>query len=145
MKFTLAAVLLVGLWAAATLEVARAQNVTTWSGVYTDAQAAAGEAAYKKGCAECHQADLAGDGFAPALKGTEFLSTWNGLSVGDLLERIRISMPPNDPDAMPMKEKAEVVAYLLKQSGFPAGKIDLAITTDALKSITIEATKPGRR
>jgi mono/diheme cytochrome c family protein len=117
---------------------------TTWSGVYTEEQATGGSAAYAKHCSECHLEDLAGDGCAPALKGPEFMNNWNTLSVGDLFERIRVSMPPSDPNSVTPKEKAAIVAYLLKSSGFPAGKSELAEKPDALKAIKFEATKPGR-
>lgn len=146
MRVTIAAVLLVGVWVGATFVVARAeQGTTTWSGVFTDAQATAGEAAYAKSCSECHQQDLAGDGFAPALKGPEFMGNWNSLTVGDLFERIRVSMPPSNPSAVTAKEKADIIAHMLKQAGFPSGKSELATTTDALKAIKFEATKPGAR
>ena len=57
-------------------------------------------ATYKAECASCHQADFGGDGFAPGLAGPEFASAWNDLSVGDLYERIRVSMPPSNPGAL---------------------------------------------
>ena len=42
------------------------------------------------------------------------------------------------------KEKVEIVAYILKESGFPAGTTELPATADGMKAIKIEATKPGR-
>ena len=71
-----------------------AQEQSVNAGVYTDAQATRGADTYTKECASCHGAELEGDGFAPALSGTEFLSNWNGTTLGDLFDRIRISMPP---------------------------------------------------
>ncbi len=118
---------------------------STWSGVYTEAQAQNGAAVYAKVCSECHLEDLAGDGFAPPLKGPEFMNNWNTLSVGDLFERIRVSMPPNNPSAVSAKEKSEIVAHILKSAGFPAGTTELASQTETLKSIKFEATKPGAR
>lgn len=118
-------------------------GATTWAGVYTEEQATSGSAAYAKHCSECHLDDLAGDGFAPALKGPEFMNNWNTLSVGDLFERIRISMPPSNPNAVTPKEKIDIIAYLLKSSGFPAGTTELPSQADGLKAIKIEATKPG--
>ena len=111
--------------------------------VYTEEQATSGSAAYAKHCSECHLDDLAGDGFAPALKGPEFMNNWNTLSVGDLFERIRISMPPSNPNAVTSKEKIDIIAHLLKSSGFPAGTTELPSQADGLKAIKIEATKPG--
>jgi S-disulfanyl-L-cysteine oxidoreductase SoxD len=135
-------------WTGALVQAVRADQAggtTTWSGVYTEEQAKTGATVYAKACAECHQEDLAGDGFAPALKGPEFMNNWNSLTVGDLFERIRVSMPPSNPNSVTGKEKAEIVAHILKNAGFPAGTAALGTTTDALKSIKFEATKPGAR
>jgi mono/diheme cytochrome c family protein len=155
MKFTIAAAVIALGWSVGVMQAARPEQAagaasgaaaaatSTWGGVYSDAQATLGEAAYTKNCAECHGQDLAGDGFAPALKGPEFMSNWNGLTLGDLFERIRVSMPPNNPNAVTPKEKVEIIAYLLKQAAFPVGEADLPPTQDALKTVKFEATKPG--
>lgn len=147
MKFAIGLALILTAWVLAlTLTVHAGQappTTSTWSGVYTEEQAEAGLAAYAKSCAECHLEDLAGDGFAPPLKGPEFMNNWNSLSVGDLFERIRISMPPGSPGSVSAKEKADIVAYLLKSGGFPAGTTELAAQAEALKAIKFEATKPG--
>src|SRR5687767_13463305 len=153
MKFRTTAALIILGWSVGLMHGARAEQAgavasspaasSTWGGVYSEAQAKLGEASYTKNCSECHGQDLAGDGFAPALKGPEFMSNWNGLTLGDLFERIRVSMPPTNPNAVPPKEKIEIVAYLLKQAAFPSGETDLPATQEALKTIKFEATKPG--
>lgn len=122
---------------------AKAAPSTTWSGVYTEDQVKLGTPLYVKHCAECHGEDFGGDGFAPPLKGAEFLNNWGGLTVGELFDRIRISMPPTNPNDVTAKEKVEIVAYMLKENGFPAGKTELPTTLDGLKTIKIEPTKPG--
>lgn len=137
------------MWTASALyaiqaEQAKPAATTTWSGVYTEEQAKLGMTAYVKHCAECHGEDLGGDGFAPALTGPEFLSNWSGLTIGELFDRIRISMPPTTPNAVTPKEKVEIIAYLLKADGFPAGTTELPTTVDALKAIKFESNKPGR-
>jgi hypothetical protein len=53
-------------------------------------------------------------------------------------------MPPSNPNVVSAKEKADIVAYLLKEASFPAGETELPATTEALKAIKFEATKPGR-
>lgn len=118
---------------------------SVWAGVYTEAQAKRGAAVYKEACSSCHGGELEGDGFAPALAGPEFMSNWNGTSVGDLLERIRVSMPPSAPESVSTQEKADIVAYVLQHSKFPAGATELAKESAALKTIKFEATKPGHR
>lgn len=145
MKFLVVVGVVGSLWTAGVLHAARAEQAgsSTWSGVYTEAQAKTGQEVYTKNCAECHGQDLGGDGFAPGLKGPEFMNNWNGLTVGDLYERIRVSMPPNNPNAVNAKEKVDIIAYILKEDGFPAGKADLPVAADGLKAIKFEATKPG--
>lgn len=135
----------VGMAATAGQSAPAAPAASTWGGVYTEEQAQAGAKVYAKVCSECHLDDLAGDGFAPALKGPDFMNNWNSLSVADLFERIRVSMPPTDPASVSAKEKADIIAYLLKSGGFPAGKTELAAEPEALKKIKFEATKPGAR
>jgi hypothetical protein len=145
MRFNVASALVCAAWTAGLVHgVLAEQGSTTWSGVYTEEQATAGAAAYTKNCSECHLEDLAGDGFAPALKGPEFMNNWNTLTVGDLFERIRVSMPPSSPSSVSAKEKAEIVSHILKNAGFPAGTTELASQTEMLKTIKFEATKPGR-
>ena len=149
MKLKVAVAVIAAMWAAGVLHSVRAEQAapaggSTWAGVYTDDQAKGGQAAYMKNCSECHGEDLAGDGFAPSLKGPEFMNNWNGLTVAELFDRVRVSMPPSNPNSVSPKEKADIVAFLLKQGGFPAGKTELPAAVDALKGIKFEATKPGR-
>lgn len=117
------------------------QNKTVWDGVFSEAQAKRGEEAYTASCAECHGKDLMGDGFAPALTGAEFIGNWNELSVGDLFERIRISMPPSGPSAVSPAQKADIVAHLMNMNKWPVGEGELEPKTEALKLIKIEMKK----
>ncbi len=118
-----------------------AQEQSVNSGVYTEAQATRGAAVYAKECASCHGPGLDGDGAAPALAGAEFLNNWNGTSVGDLLDRMRISMPPGNPGSVPVQAKADIVAHVLKSNKFPAGTTELAKDLEPLKLIKIELPK----
>jgi len=52
-----------------------------------------------------------------------FMSSWNGTTVGDLFERIRVSMPPGSPGTLPATDKVDIVAYLRQSSTFPAGQL----------------------
>lgn len=143
MKLRIAFLTLATVWAATlTQSSLGAQAARTVSdGVYTEAQAERGLAAYKSACTECHGADLTGDGFAPALAGPEFMGNWTDLSVGDLFERIRISMPPSGAAGVTPAAKADIVAYMLKYSKFPAGTTELEPKLEALKTIKIEQKK----
>jgi mono/diheme cytochrome c family protein len=119
-----------------------AQQKTVWDGVYTEEQAKRGQAAYEQECASCHQADFAGDGFAPGLAGPEFAAAWDGLPVSDLFERIRQSMPPSNPGAVTPAAKVDIVAHLLKGNRMPAGTTELPKEPEALKQIQYKANKP---
>jgi cytochrome c len=151
MRFRTAAIAVVALWAAATLQSAvRAQGAgaasakSVWEGVYTPEQAKRGEETYLKNCSECHQAEMSGDGFAPALAGADFMNAWNGLTVGDLFDRIRISMPPGKENSVTSQEKIDIVAHILHFNKFPEGKTELPPQLEVAKQIKIESTKPGR-
>jgi mono/diheme cytochrome c family protein len=142
MTFRAVAVAVGVVWLAGAVTQMGAQQKTVWDGVYTEEQAKRGADTYEKDCASCHQTDLAGDGFAPGLSGPEFAAAWEGLSVGDLLERIRISMPPSDPASVPAAAKADIIAHILKVNQFPAGTAELPSEAEALKQIQYKATKP---
>ena len=114
---------------------------SVWDGVFSKEQADRGAAAYKTSCSECHGNDLAGDGFAPALSGSDFMGNWNDLTVGDLFERVRISMPPSGPSTVTPAQKADIVAHLMNQNKFPAGTTELEPKTEVLKGIKIETKK----
>lgn len=145
MRFKAAVIALIGVWFIGVSYTAQtqAQGKTVWDGVYTEEQAKRGAAAYTKACAECHKEDFAGDGFAPPLAGPDFSNNWNSLSVGDLFERIRISMPPGQESSVSPEAKADIVAHLLKANKFPAGTTELSPKAEALKGIQFLAQKPG--
>ena len=115
---------------------------SVWDGVYSEEQAMRGKEQYAQVCSKCHATDLSGVDEAPALSGGAFLANWGGLTVGDLSERIRISMPPNNKGKLSRQQIADVLSHVLNVNGFPAGKIELEPKTEVLKLIKIESTKP---
>lgn len=115
---------------------------TVWDSVYTVDQATRGESSYVKSCARCHKASLAGADESPALAGSGFLANWNDQPVGVLHDRIRSSMPSDDPGTYSRELVTDVVAYMLKVNGFPAGAAELPKESNALKNIVIRAAKP---
>lgn len=143
MKLRIAFLVLAAAWTSALTQSSLGAQAarTVWDGVYTDAQAERGLGVYTTACAECHAADLTGDGFAPALAGPEFMGNWTDLSVGDLFERIRISMPPSGASGVSPAEKADIVAYMLKYNKFPVGTTELEAKLESLKQIKIELKK----
>ena len=119
-----------------------AQTTSIWDGVYTDAQAARGELAFGAHCARCHGANLGGTGEAPALAGPQFLSDFDGLSAGDLFDRIRTTMPQDNPGSLTRDQLADILAFLLKANGLPPGTKELDRRSEYLKAIGFSATKP---
>ena len=115
---------------------------TSWDGIYTEEQAKRGEPLYSVHCASCHGPDLTGGEMAPGLTGGEFSANWNELSIGDLFERIRVSMPQNDPGSLTRQQNADVLSFILAKGNFPAGQTELATQTEVLKQIKFVSTKP---
>jgi polar amino acid transport system substrate-binding protein len=115
---------------------------SVWSGVYTDAQARRGEGVYAERCASCHGPDLSGIDQAPGLTGGDFTTEWDDLSLNDLFERIRISMPADKPGSLERPQVADVLAFLLQKNNLPAGQTDLPTAAEALKSIKFLAKRP---
>ena len=114
---------------------AAGQGRTVWDGVYTADQARRGAEAYERSCAECHGADLGGGDMAPSLAGVEFVYNWHGFSARDLFERLRVSMPPAQPNSVSRQEKADILAFILEVNGMPAGDTELAARAASLGAI----------
>ena len=122
-----------------------AQSRSVWDGVYTQDQAKQGQALYNENCSSCHGDTLMGGESAPALAGGEFLSNWNGLTLGDLFERIRTTMPQSRPGSLSREKNTLILSYMLSVSQFPAGKTELPQQTEVLKEIKIDASKPDKK
>jgi uncharacterized membrane protein len=110
-------------------------------GVFNEEQLKRGTQTFVDNCSTCHAQDLSGGEIAPALFGPNFMANWNGLTVGDLFERIRISMPPDNPDKMTRQQNIDIVSAILNANGFPTGKTELESRTEVLKLIKIEPKK----
>ena len=123
---------------------APAETRSVWDGVYTDEQAKRGEEVYHQECAACHGEMLTGGESAPPLTGGAFQANWNGLSLGDLFDRIRKTMPQSKPGRLTRQQDADVLAFLLSINKFPAGKAELYRQSEMLKEIRFEAKKPAK-
>src|SRR5215471_9470498 len=122
---------------ATALEGIKITKKTVQDGVYTTAQADRGKANFLSGrCGGCHQLDLSGDR-GPALKGDDFLAHWENGSVVTLFDKIRETMPPNGANEVTDDAKVDIVAYLLQQNGYPAGKSELRTEADSLGIIDL--------
>ena len=144
MRRTYAAVILVGLLCLGTAgtTLGAGQGRAVWDGIYTDEQADRGESLYQDACASCHAQDLSGGQMVPELLGGEFIWNWSGLTIGQLFERLRISMPQEDPASVSRQEKADILAFILRANEFPAGEKELASRAEMLNQFMFEALKP---
>jgi cytochrome c len=129
----------------------RSRVLSQWDGVFTDAQAERGRVAYDEHCASSHGADLRQlpAPSAPsipqrpiALVGRDFFYNWGDLSLLDLTERIRITMPPTKQGTLPRSIVADMVAFILKSGGSPAGASELPSTRAELGAIRILERAP---
>jgi hypothetical protein len=107
---------------------------SVWAGAYTTAQAERGEKAFIANCAGCHQTNLGGKGEVPALKGDGFMERWHDYSVKPLFEMIRTEMPPlrfRTPETKPLPDNlyVDIITYIFKSNGFPAGDSELSLTS----------------
>jgi mono/diheme cytochrome c family protein len=117
---------------------------SVWDGVYTEAQAKRGAGVYRQSCVSCHGPTLEGIETAGPLVGARFTSNWNGVTLGDMAERVRISMPNDRPGTLSRQEIADVLAYVFSANRFPGGKTELPRQTEMLRQIRFEANKPAR-
>jgi mono/diheme cytochrome c family protein len=122
-----------------------AESRSVWDGVYTEDQAKRGEAIYRKECAACHGTMLTGGESAPPLTGGPFLANWNGLTMGDLFDRIRKTMPQTNPGRLTRQQDADILAFMLSVNKFPAGKSELYRQSEMLKEIRFESAKPAAK
>jgi mono/diheme cytochrome c family protein len=115
---------------------------STWDGVYTLPQAARGATLYKDKCFRCHDSEGVGKEHASSLVDTVFGSEWDGLTVRQLFDRTRSSMPMDDPGSLSREDIAALLAYLLQLNGSPPGTAPLPESRDLLDQITYVASKP---
>src|SRR5258706_406718 len=77
---------------------------SVWDGVYSAEQAKRGQTISGEECARCHSESLGGGENAPALAGEAFLARWQDMTLGDLFEKIRTTMPTDSPGRLGRQE-----------------------------------------
>ncbi|HEV8149397.1 MAG TPA: cytochrome c, partial [Gemmatimonadales bacterium] len=108
---------------------------STKTGVYTASQATKGGTLYALNCVSCHTpASHAGPAFA---------AKWDGRPLVELFDYVRSAMPKSDPGSLTQREYIQVLAYLLKMNGLPAGAVELPTDSLALRKIRIELKPPA--
>lgn len=117
---------------------AKPNGLATADHSYSAVQAERGKALYLKSCAAgCHNENLAGGGPTPSLAGADFRGRWGGVSLGELLKKIRTTMPKTNPSSLGDDEYLAIVAYLLSANDVSAGKDELRSDPATLERISI--------
>jgi cytochrome c len=115
-----------------------------WDGIYTLAQADRGKAVYANHCAKCHGDDLEGHDEVPELGGAHFMADWEDQSVADLVQRIRSTMPLDNPGTLSGASTTDVLTYLMQQNGAPAGSAELPNDSSLQSIIRINQQPPKK-
>jgi mono/diheme cytochrome c family protein len=127
--------------ASISVSIVRAQTARSVNdGVFSADQAKRGETVYTDNCATCHDPMLTG-GVGPALTGMEFITAWKEMTVGDLFDRIKTTMPLTSPGTLTPEQAADVLSFILNFNKFPAGSAPLPTDLDALKGVKM--AEPG--
>jgi mono/diheme cytochrome c family protein len=110
--------------------------------LYTNAQASQGASLYASTCATCHGAQLEG-GVGPPLKGPNIttLGEKTHLSVGDMFSYITSNMPLNAPGSLSKDEYVKIMAYILKNNGYPAGSKPLTYSSATGAKVIVRSYK----
>lgn len=111
---------------------------STKDGVYTEAQSERGAAAAKTGCAACHGRTMKGGMLGPSVVGDTFKGNYDGRPLGELFDKIKMTMPQNNPGTLTPEATADLVAFILKLNEFPAGEAEVPTDADALTKITFK-------
>ena len=126
---------------ASSAPVALAQEPTagrlTTAGVYSSEEADRGKTVFDAKCQSCHGAALEGGTLAPALKGSEFLASFQLKPLRRIYSRIISTMPSDDIGSLTEAETLALVAFVLQGNGYPAGTAALA-RADDLNAIVVD-------
>jgi len=107
-------------------------------GVFSAAQAERGREVFDLRCFECHLLEDFQD---------PFMSSWEGATVYGLYQQLRTTMPYETPGTLEQQEYVDVLAYLFRINGVPAGEEELPAEQESLENIVIEGpfeTEGGR-
>lgn len=88
--------------------------------LYTGAQARDGHIKFEQHCSMCHGPMLEGRA-GPALKGPYFASKQADFHVKDIFTILVHNMPATQPGSLPRQDYVDIMAFLLKENGYPRG------------------------
>jgi mono/diheme cytochrome c family protein len=134
--FLAAPFLIAGIAQAQSADSSAGAGKSVWQGVYTEEQAARGDTEHQNNCSACHGAEK--------YSGDAFTKNWIGRTVFDLFDQIKTTMPDDNPGGLSAQQYKDVVAYILKTNGIPAGTDSLPSDPEAMRLLRIDA-KPNKQ
>lgn len=93
--------------------------------LYTAAQADQGARVFAGICATCHGTQLQGK-VGPALRGPAFAGPDDGYTVGSMFTYFSVQMPAGAPGSLTHDDYVALMAYLLRENGYPPGEHPLS-------------------
>jgi hypothetical protein len=110
---------------------ARAANAgMTQAGVFTAGQASRGEEHFRQACASCHKVE--------EQTGDIFRTKWGRGTLGEFFTVVSKTMPRVNPGSLAPDAYASIVAFYLRQSGYPTGATELPADAERLSQMRIE-------
>jgi quinohemoprotein ethanol dehydrogenase len=85
------------------------------SGNFAD-RVSRGRGEFNSHCGTCHGEDLLGRAPAPALLGETFMLHWRNATLGDLLDRVRNTMPQGKAGSLDRPTYLDIVSYVLREN-----------------------------
>ena len=79
------------------------------------------------------------------MAGDLFLQYWDRRSLGDLLEKMRWTMPPEKPGRMNKQQYIDIIAFILSNNKVPAGAEELGSDAALLNAIKVQRSKDSQK
>ncbi|HEX6053327.1 MAG TPA: cytochrome c [Gemmatimonadaceae bacterium] len=105
------------------------------AGVFTEEQASKGDSEHQANCSACHGTEN--------YVGEAFTRNWVGRTAFDLFDQLKTTMPEDNPGGLSAQQYTDIIAYIFKINGLPAGAAALPADPEALRLIKIESKPAG--
>src|SRR5205823_9314927 len=109
---------------------------------FSTAQIGQGRYEYAQKCSVCHGTQSEGGG-APALKGPTFIVQWRGKTLKEFYGYVHDNMPLGESGSLDGQVYADIVAFLLAQSGVAAGNQKFTPATPMERVLDFGGAIPG--
>lgn len=109
--------------------IARGPAWAPGGALFTSEQATRGEELFLVYCTACH-------GLAN-MTSEQLRENWTGRTVGDFYEYVRYAMPYDAPGRLSAEENADLVAFLFRENGLPAGPEPLTTDIEELQHLRL--------